>query len=486
MTDLKQATRKALVWSAVDRVGQQMLNMVVAIVTARILAPEIFGLTASLAIFTAVGTVLLDGGVSLALIRQTASDERDHNTVFWFNVTVSLTLYLILFFCAPLIARFYNEPSLVPIARILFLVIPFNGAAIIHSTLLIKRMRFSRLATANLTAVIASGGLAVAMALSGAGVWTLVAQQVAGAALKTGMLTVLCRWRPRAVFCTKSFRSIFSFSYKLLFGSLVTAISGNFYTFILKRYFAFDQVGFYGNAAKMKEGASSVIWNAFGSSTYAALSNLQDDPARLCHAMRKIVRTLAFVAFPVMLGLAVIARPVVEILITGVWLPALPYVRLLSVGAIFYILNFINANFVKIRGRSDLTLRMDALGAAMLIGFLFLTIRFGLQVAIVSDIVSKMIVYAIYMRINARLSGYRVGRQLRDIAPYAVLGVVMAAAIWPLGWLISNNLLLLGVQLVLGGVIYLGAAWLLGSVVLGEVLESVRKTVKRFSHAGRG
>ncbi len=479
MTDLKQATRKALVWSAVDRAGQQAINMLAAIVTARILAPEIFGLTASLAIFTAVGAVLLDSGMSLALIRKTASDERDHNTVFWFNVMVSVMLYLVLFFCAPVIARFYSEPLLVPIARILFLVIPLNGAAIIHSTLLVKRMQFNRLATANLTAAFASGVLAVAMALSGAGVWALVAQQVTGVAIKMGMLTALCRWWPRAIFSLQSFRSIFSFSYKLLFGSLITAISGNFYTFILKRYFAFDQVGFYGNAAKMKEGVSSVIWNAFGSSTYAALSNLQDDPARLRHAMRKIVRTLAFVAFPVMLGLVAVARPVVEILVTDKWLPALPYVQLLSVGAIFYILNHINANFVKIRGRSDLSLCMDALGAVMLIGFLFLTIRFGLQVAIVSDIVSKVIVCGVYMGINARLSGYRVGQQLRDIAPYAVLGVVMAAAVWPLGRWISNNFLLLGAQLVLGGAIYLGAARLLGSVVLGEVLDGVRKTLRR-------
>lgn len=472
--DLKKDTKKALIWSALDRGGQQVVFLAIGICTARLLDPGVFGLTGSLLIFTAIANMLLEGGLTVALIRKTDATREDYNTIFYFNFGISLLLYIVLFFCAPLIAEFYRQPELTMIARVQFLVIVIYAFGLIQSTLLIKRMDFKRLAVANFFSLVCAGIVAVSMALLGYGVWALVAQVLVLATTKSLLLWLLCRWSPALVFSMDSFREMFSFSSKLLLGNLINTISSNFYAFIIGRYFPMKQVGFYVQANKMKESASSAVWSVFGVSTYSMLANLQDDPERLKRAIRKTIRTVAFISFPLMLGLAVVSRPLVEILITDRWLPSVPYLQLLCLGAVFFILNYMNSNVIKVAGRSDIILKLEIAGAAMLILFLFLTIRFGLLVAIASDVLSKMIIFGCYMVLNYKLVGYRWQEQLRDIAPYAGISAVMVALIWPVKFLISDLYLLLAVQVVAAVVFYFFAAKWFGSKILDEVLEALK------------
>ncbi len=486
MADLKKATRTALLWSALEKTGQQGIFMVVAIFTGRLLTPEEFGIVGSLSIFVAVSNILLESGFSLALIRRQDATQDDYNTVFYFNLGVSLVLYLLLFFGAPLIARFYGQPEMTALVRVLAFSCIIYAFGIIQSTLLIKRMDFRRLTAANLSAFFCSGAVSVTMAFTGYGVWALIAQNVVMAGVKTGMLWLLCRWKPRRIFSWASFRGMFPFSSRLLAGNLVNTFSNYFYSFILGRFFPMQQVGYYVQAGKMKDAGSSVVWSAFGTSTYTMLSSLQDDKPRLKRAMRKTVRTAAFVAFPVMLGIAVVAPPVIEILITDRWLPAVPFVRWLSVGAIFFILSQMNGNFIKVAGRSGAILKMELLNAFLLVSFLFLTVRFGLLAAVASDAVSKAIVYACYAGLNSRLTGYRWSEQLRDIAPYAGIAMLMVLAIYPLRYVIPNPYLLLAAQLVGGMVVYGGISKATGSVILDEVLEALFRRFRRKPGSERG
>jgi O-antigen/teichoic acid export membrane protein len=473
MSDLKHSTQKAIAWSALDRVGQQAVYALTFIVSARLLAPEMFGMIAPLALFSGMANVLSEGGLSVALIRKKDATELDHNTMFFFNLALSLLFYGVLFFAAPAIAAYNRTPELTLIARVQLAGIVLYAPGLIQATGLIRRGDFRRLAVANVVPLLLSGATVIALAALGFGVWALVAQALVLAASRTAILWSLSDWRPGAMFSFASFRGLFGFSSKLLAGSLLTSVSSTFYTSAIGRDFPMSQVGFYDRANKFKEAGSSSVVYAFGNSIFRMLAGLQDDPPRFVHAWRKSMRTVSFVAFAVLPGLAAAAPSLVEVLFGARWLPAVPYIRLLCLSGLLAVFNQMHGNALKVKGRSDITLTVEAAGAVLLVGFFYLTVRYGLQTAIVSDAASRGIVLAAYALIDRRVFGYRLRDQLRDAAPYALLGAAMAALLWWMPRWIGNPWAALPGQLVAGAGFYLGAARLTGSTVLREVWNTV-------------
>ena len=474
MSELKQATKRALVWSFLDRFWQQALTAVAGIITLRLIAEDNFGIIASLAIFTSLASILSESGMSMALIRKTDAAGKDYSTAFYFNITVAVLIFGLLFISAPMIGRFYDDVRIVAVARVLFISVIFNAAGSIQSTILIKRMDFRRLMTANAVAVAVACCTSVAMAFAGYGVWALAAQQVLLVAVKSVMLWLSCRWVPREKFSVASFREMFGFSSKLLVSSLVNSIYANFYSSAISRYFGLASGGIYNQANKIKEAGTAGITNIFASSTYSMLANVQDDPERCNRAMRKTVRTISFVAFPAMLGLALVAEPAIRVAVTERWIAAVPLLQVLCCAGLFFILNSINGNFIKISGRSAVLMRLEIAGAVMLIAFLFISVRYGLFAAVCADAVSKAILFGLYLNTVSRLMGYRVREQLLDIAPYAVISIAMISLLYPLKYIIHDDVPLLAAQIVGGVLFYWGANRLLGSKILDEVIDTIK------------
>jgi O-antigen/teichoic acid export membrane protein len=472
MSDLKQSTKRAIVWSALDKGGQQAVNVLVALVSMRLLTPDLFGTVAPLILFTGIANVLAEGGLSVALIRKTNATEQDRNTMFFFNAALSLFFYIVLFFAAPWIAAYNNSPELTLIARVQFLSLILYSLGLIQSTELTRRGDFRRLAVGNVAALLVSGATVITGAALGFGVWALVAQTLALAASRTLIFWCESDWRPKAMFSFASFRELFGFSSKLLAGSLLTNVSNNFYSSAIGRYFPTSQLGLYTQATKFKEAGSAPVVYMFGNSIFLMLSQLQDDLPRFLRAWRKSVRTAAFVVFAILPGLAAVAPALIEALFgTGsVWLSAVPYIRLLCIGGLFAIFNQAQGNAIKVKGRSDITLAMEAVGAALLIAFFYITVRYGLEMAILSDAASRAIVFVAYALISRKILGYRLRELFRDIAPYAALGLAMAALVWRLPVWIGHPWAGLAAQLIVGAGFYLGVSKLTGSKVLDDVL----------------
>lgn len=475
MSDLKHSTKKAIAWSAADKAGQQALVLVVGIVTMRLLDAEIFGLVAPLVLFTAIANILAEGGFSVALIRKADATETDYNTMFWFNFGLGVIFYLVLYCLSPWIAEYNNMPELAGIARIQFVSVIFYSLGLIQSTLLIKKSNFRRVAQANVFSVFLAAATAIGLALLGYGVWALVGQVLVQSFSKTLLLWILSGWTPRFVYSWTSVRNMFGFSSKLIAGSLANTVSANFYNSALGDYIPQASLGFYERANKIKETGTGLLTHTFGHSISVMLAQLQQQPDRFRQAFRKSMRSISFFLFPAMLGLVVLAAPLVEVVLTAKWLPSVPYIQLLCFSGIFATLNFMHANALKIKGRSDVTLVLDVTSAVLLVGFLLLTIRYGLQVAILSDIAAKLIVFVCYGTASSRILGYRWIDQLRDLLPYAALAVGMGALIWPLQWVIGNTVLLLIGQLVAGAGFYLGLTHILGSRVWQEVCEMLKR-----------
>ena len=479
MSDLKRSTKKAIAWSALDKGGQQLLLLLVNVVITRNLDPDVFGLVAPLALFTGFANILSEGGFSAALVRKTNATERDYNTMFWFNFGLGVAFYLLLYALSPWIAHYNGRPELLQIARIQFLAVIFYSLGLIQSTRLVMRSDFRRLGMANVGSIILAGAGAFILLYNGYGVWAYVGMVMGQAFFRMLLLWILARWRPRLQYSWKSFREMFRFSSKLILGALANNISLNFYASALGEYLQTWQVGSYERAHKIKETAAGFFNYIFGYSIYLMLSQLQDQPGRFLQAFRKSVRSVSFFLFPAMLGLGVMAKPFIEFVLTAEYLPSAPLLRILCFSGILYVLNYFYGNALKVRGRSDVTLGLEIVNAVLIVSFLFLTIRHGLEIALMADIAARLIVFVCYAIAASRLLDYRLGDQLRDLLPYAALSLAMAALIWPLQYLIHSNLLLLIAQLGAGGLFYWGVNKLLGSKVLEEIHETIRGRFNR-------
>ncbi|WP_071147670.1 lipopolysaccharide biosynthesis protein [Bacteroides ihuae] len=472
---LKQKTVGALLWNLLDRMGQQVLLFIVGIIVANILSVEDYALVGMLAIFTAVANIVLDSGFSAALIQKKESSERDFSSVFWFNLVISILLYLLLISVSPFISRFFSQPKLTELAAVIFLALPINSLAIIQTTILTKEVRFKALAKANLLSMMISGIASLGMAYSGWGVWTLAFQPVILSITRTLLLWIQSTWYPKRIFSVQAIKELFSFASSLLIASLINTCFLNIYSVIIGRLYPVKQLGYYTQGNKMCDMGVSMLYGSIQNATYPIFSSIQDEKERLIRAYRKTIRFTAFITFPVMAGLIVIARPVIEMLLKEEWWPAIPFFQLLCAGGCFTILTAINNNFIKVSGRSDGILKLEYFKIIITILVLALTYNRPVLIMVVGLVVARAIVYFINMIYTARYTGYKVGMQFRDLLPYLFLAGAMTAAILPVSHYITQNWILMSVQIVAGILLYIALAYITGSKILKESIELLLK-----------
>lgn len=458
-----------------DRTGQQVLLFIVGILVANILSVEDYALVGMLAIFSAIANIVLDSGFSAALIQKKETTEEEFSSVFWFNLVMSVLLYGILIACSPLIARFFNQPKLVELSAVIFLTLPINSLTLIQTTLLNKKVRFKSLTQINLFSMTLSGIASLGMALAGCGVWTLALQPVVLAAARASLLWGRESWRPQWVFRFAAIRSLFGFASSLLLASLINTCFLNIYSVIIGKLFPQKQLGYYTQGNKMCDMGVSLLYGSIQNATFPIFSAIQDKRERLIRAYRKTIRLTAFITFPIMAGLLVTARPVIELLLKEEWWPSIPFFQLFCVGGCFTILTAINNNFIKVSGRSGGILKIEYYKVALTVVVVLLAYREDVLTMVTGLVVTRMLVYIINMIYTARYTGYRFLMQLTDLLPYAGLSILMTLLILPIGGWIDNRILLIAAQATVGILLYVGTAYATGSKILKESLELMRK-----------
>jgi len=471
---LKQKTVGALLWNLLDRMGQQVLLFIVGILVANILSVEDYALVGMLAIFSAVANIVLDSGFSAALIQKKKVTDLEYSSVFWFNSGMSVLLYLILLLCAPFIAHFFAQPRLTGLAAVVFLALPINGLTVIQTTILNKEVRFKPLAKINLLSVMGAGFVALIMALSGFGVWTLALQPVVLAVIRAILLWSRGNWWPKLVFQFSVIRSLFGFASSLLFASLINTCFLNVYSVIIGKLYPVRQLGYYTQGNKMCDMGVSLLYGSIQNATFPIFSSIQDERERLIRAYRKTIRFTAFITMPAMIGLLVIARPVIQLLLKAEWWPSIPFFQLLCIGGCFTILTAVNNNFIKVSGRSDGILKLEYYKIALTVVVVLLTYRQSVLIMVAGLVLTRFLVYLINMFYTARYTGYSFLMQLKDVLPYVGLAALMAVAAWSLGFWIEQRFLLLVLQIIVGVVVYIGVAYLTGSKILKEVVGIAR------------
>ena len=426
--DLKQRTEKALIWSFVDKFGQQIIYFVSGIILANLLMPGDYGKIGVLTIFIVLSNILIDSGFSSALIRKKGATDSDYSTIFYFNLIISLFFYLILYFSATFISSYFEIPDLVNISRVLFLSIIFNSLGLIQQTRMFKEIRFTEYARINIAALTISSAFAIWLAANGGGVWALVVQTLGLSVLKTILLWFYGRWYPKLIFSISSIKEFLGYSANLLGTGVLNAVFNNIYPLIIAKSFSTSTVGFYTQAQKLQDIPSALIANIFRSVAFPVLSSINDDKPRLLRVFGKYIRTTAFFIFPIMMLLIVVAHPLIISLITDKWIHSVPMLQVLSLAGMFSPFIILYYDLFNTEGRSDINFKLEIAKKIFLIIAITIALSFG------NSIMSLICVWVAYTLlslivtavVSSRVAGYKVISFVRDITPYFLVAFASA------------------------------------------------------------
>lgn len=459
---LAKKTTIGIVWNFVEQLARKGVGIGVTLLLAYFLTPEDFGLVAMMAVFLALGASLMESGFKQALIRLKDATQVDFNTAFYANIVLGLVAYAILFFSAPWVAVFYEQPGLVDLIRVAGLAIIFNSLQVVQVSILSRILNFKTQLKVNLPAAILSGLLAVALAYLGWGVWALVAQMLTSAILVTLLLWAQRIWRPSFTFCFRSLGQMYNFGYKLFLSGVLDTVFRNMYVIVIAKFFSASVAGLYFFAEKIKELVISQLVTSIQTVTYPALSTMQDDNVRLKAGYRKVIAMTTFLLFPVMLFLAALSQPLFEFLLPEKWWPAAVYLQLMTLAGLLYPLHSINLNILKVKGRSDLFLYLEILKKVMIVLILWMSFQYGVIGILIGQIVSSVLAYIPNSYFSYRLIGYSIKEQLADFIPGLVLSALVAGLIFGLQawvqWWALAELVVFGL---LAGLLYLAGAHIL-------------------------
>lgn len=477
-------------WNGVDKFFFQFVALIVGIITARFLSPQDFGFMGALAVFTMLSNILVESGFTSALIRRDGNTDNDYSAIFFVNILIAVVIYLTLFFSAPYIALFFRMPELCSLSRFLFLSIIINSFGIVQNIILSKSLSFKVISLADLTSALVSGVVTVLMVMNGFGYWALAWQILLQNIVRVAFLWAASSWRVSFHPSFGVIKEVFSFSSFMLFSSFINTVVKNIYSIIIGRLFNPAMLGFYSQANKFQQIPSTVIQSTISGVAYPVLSNLKDDETRQLMYLRKIVRIAACVIFPVMFGLAALMAPLVSILLTDKWLPAVPYFQIMVPVAVVLPFHALNTNLVLIRGFSKTNLLLEAVKNGLILLSVFAVyalasftscIKMDINWLLIFFSVANILSYLFDMFMSQRLAGYRVVSQLKDILPYFLVSAVMFAVVSLLDYLNAEHALIgskiasTAVLMVIAVAFYAASLKILGSKVFDEAWSLIVK-----------
>ena len=481
---LKSKTLHALFWSFLERFGQQGIQFVITIILARLLLPEEFGLIAMLAIFIAIAQSFIDSGFGSALIQKKNATHVDECSIFYFNIFVGFLAAGLLCLAAPWIAGFYNQPLLVPLTCALSLNLIINAFGLMQTTLLTKHIDFKTQLKISVIATVISGTIGVAMALNGFGVWSLVAQSLGNNLFRTALLWFFNTWRPSLVFSFRSLRTMFAFGSRLLASGLLDTVFANIYLVVIGKLFSPMALGFYSQGKRIQELPVANISGIVSRVTFPVFSSVQGDKPRLKRGVRKALALLVMINFPMMVGLAIVAKPLVLVLLTEKWIPCVPYLQLLCVVGMLYPVHLINLNVLKAQGRSDLFLRLEILKKILIVIAIAVTYRWGIIAMIYGQIATSCLAYFLNAYYTGKMLDYPITEQIQDLIPSLALAGIMGVGVYALKYTpIVNQLTLLSTQIMTGVVLYALFCYIFRTSSFMEVIEIIKSKLLNLRYA---
>ena len=476
---LRDKTISGLSWSILDKLFQNGFVFVCGILLAKQVDKYSYGLMAVLAIFVGLANILQESGFTSALIRKKNVTQSDYMTVFYTNISIGLSLYLVLFFLAPIISSYYGKPELTPLSRFLFLSFVFNSFAVVQNAKLIKVINYKLITKINSFSVFVSYSISLLLAYLGFGVWALASQVVIWTFLKMVCFWLFGKWKPSGSFDKQSFKELISFSSKLLLGSIINSVMANIPQNIIGKQYSLDTGGLYNQAYRNYNAANDILTGSIYNVSYPILSSIEDE-GKLKKIFRKFIRIKALIIFPMFMGIVLVAGSFMHLL-GEQWLSAAPILQLLAVGAIFAGLETANNDILRIKGKSGIILYLTIfqailIGAAICIP---LVLKLGYLYYIAAIASTYIIRYVVSSIVSQGLIGYKITELGKDLLPYFTISLGCIGCGYLLSFAISQPIILMICQIVLVMILYFGILYFSGSKVLKEAVEYItKKTTK--------
>lgn len=450
-----------LIWRMMERFGAHGVTFIVEIVLARLLDPKVFGVLALVTVFTAILQVFVDSGLGNALIQKKNADDLDFSSVFFFNIATCIFLYITIYFSAPFIAHYYEMEELVPIIRVMSVVIVISGVKNVQQAYVSKNLMFKKFFFSTLGGTIGAAVVGIAMAYLGYGIWALVFQNIFNQAIDTLILWMTIKWRPKFVFSWTRLKTLLKYGWKLLMSSLLEVLANNIRALVIGKLYTADQLAFYNRGQQFPQLIVANINSAIDSVLFPVLSNAQDDLVKVKRITRRAIKTSAYIMWPCMVGIAVCAEPLVELLLTAKWLPCVPFLRIYCVIFALYPIHTANLNAIKACGRSDIYLRLEVLKKITDFTLLFIIMREGVLAIAATTIVSAIIAAFINTHPNKKIIQYGLLEQFKDVFPELIASIVMGTLISLVLLLDLTPITTLVLQIIAGFAIY---------VIIGRVV----------------
>ena len=472
---LKRKTVKGIVWSTLERFSVAGVNFIFGLILARLLMPTDYGAIAMLSIFMAFAQTFIDSGFSNALIRKPDRTETDNATAFYFNIGVGLAAYFSLYLAAPYIAQFYKTSILIPLTRIMGLNLLLNSLCVVQQALLTARIDFKTQAKISLSAAIISGLVGIGFAYAGYGVWALAIQSVLASVIRTILLWILAKWRPKAKFSKQSFRNLFGYGSKLLASGLLDTIYNNLYTIVIGKRFSVATLGVYSRADQWANFLAINVTGILQRVTFPILSSIQNEDERLRVNYRKFLRVSGFVIFPLMMGLAAIADPLTRFILTDKWADSIPLLRILCFALMFYPIHAINLNLLQVKGRSDLFLRLEIYKKILGVATLCVTIPMGITAMCVGRVFTSWVALAMNTHYTGKLIHLGFFQQLKDYIPTLLNSFSMGVIVYGVTLIVPSSGLQLLTGVIIGASYYILSNYLLKTMEWKELILIVKR-----------
>ncbi|MDO4702347.1 lipopolysaccharide biosynthesis protein [Tannerella sp.] len=478
---LKEKTAKGLFWGGISNFVQQVIGMAFGIAIARILSPDDYGLVAMLAIFTAVANTVMDSGFTTALVNRKTIEHKDYNAVFWFNVFVAFGIYVLLFFAAPWIARFYNQPVLVSLSRVLFLTFIISATGVAHNALLLKKIMAKQRGVIDMAAVFGSGAIGLILALNGFAFWGLVIQQLSQVLIIVVLRWRLSPWRPTFEFDWAPLREMFGFSVKVFVTGVFSQITYNLMTVILGKAYHETMTGYYSQGNKWAIMGGNMIVSTLNNIAQPVLVEAQSDRQRQLNVFRKMLRFGAFITFPALLGLAFAGKEFILIALGPTWRPSIPFLQIFCIWGLNSYLIALYMSLAFSHGKSYLYMNiMTILFAAQLLSLLVCYYLSGNIFVMVSTYVGVFCCSTFFWHLYThKLIGLRISDVVKDIFPYVAVTALAIGGAWGATIGMSNVYLSLAIKVIAMTTIYITLLWLAGSTMLKEAVVFLKVKIQR-------
>lgn len=445
---------KSFFWKLLERFSVQGLSLCITLVLARILSPSDYGTVAIITVFVNLANVIIDGGLNTALIQKKDTDSLDYSTIFFSSILLSIVLYALLYVTSPWIAEFYDIPELVDMIRILGVILVFEAVNSIQRAYVSKMMLFRKLFYSSFFALLVSGSLGIYMALNDYGVWALFSQQMTCVLVTIIIMWFTIKWRPILAFSFERFKKLFDYGWKIFGLNFITTLYLNIRSLIIGKFYSPADLAFFERGHTLSSMVVQNINTSLQTILFPVLSNSQNDKVRIKSLVRRSTGMTCLLIFPALIGLISIAKPLVLLILTEKWLPAVAYIQIYSIAYMLFPVQVANMEAIKAMGYSGISLKLEIIKKVIETTILIISVFMGVIAIVWGVVFFNFVCLFINLYPSKKYLDYGVFEQVKDIIPTFLCAIMMGFSIYWIQYLPIHLLLILMLQMIMGVLVF--------------------------------